>query len=592
MTGEGRQAGSFGDELTNAAMIGLVVLLGVALVLRGAGSVAAWFTGAGQPASGPASGVGVLFNPGDPAAALDAPGLNPVVYWVVASLLFATLVSGGVWAWLRLRRHTHRVEQDPRHLAGIATRHEITAAASEKALLRRAGSLRPGLISPRPQDLGYRLGVSKGASVWASVEDSLMVIGPPRSGKGLHLVIPAILDAPGAVVVTSTRPDNLTATMRARRRVGPVAIFDPQHLAEGLPAGMRWSPIRGCESPQTAMIRATGLAAGTGLSAGGVDGGGFWEGKTRTALQALLHAAAIDHRPPTELFRWTLDPTAAADAVAILTGSPLAATGWAESLEAMIDSDPRTRDSIWQGVSLALGSLADPRVLDAVSPGPGEGFDPEHFIQNKGTLFLLATGSGAGASATLVAALVEDLIETARRLAARSPGARLDPPMLLALDEIANLSPLPSLPTLMAEGGGSGITTMPVLQSLAQARDKWNEHQAGAIWDASIVKVILGGASNSRDLQDLSALVGERDEYTDSVTLGDHGTRSNQRSVRRVPVFPPDRIRRLPFGTGIVLLRSAPPIVTDLHPWPERPDASQLTADRAEIEALLRRPHA
>ena len=589
MNGQGRQTGSFGDELTNAAMIGLVVLFGVALVLRGAGSVAAFLTGIGQPAGDLASGIGVLFNPSDPAAALDAAGLSPVVYWIVASLLLSALAAGGLWAWSRLRRHTHRVEQDPRRMAGIATRHEVAAAASEKALLRRAGNLRPGLADPRPQDVGYRLGTSKGANVWASVEDSIMVIGPPRSGKGLHLVIPAILDAPGAVVVTSTRPDNLTATMRARRRIGPVAIFDPQHLADGLPAGMRWSPIRGCESPQTAMIRATGLAAGTGLSSGGVDGGGFWEGKTRAALQSLLHAAAIDHRPPSELFRWTLDPTAAADAVAILTGSTQAATGWAESLEAMIDSDPRTRDSIWQGVSLALGSLADPRVLHAVSPGPGEGFDPERFIQNKGTLFLLATGSGAGASAALVAALVEDLIETARRLAARSPGARLDPPMLLALDEIANLSPLPSLPTLMAEGGGSGITTMPVLQSLAQARDKWNEHQAGAIWDASIVKVILGGASNSRDLQDLSALVGERDEYTDSVTLGDHGTRSNQRSVRRVPILPPDRIRRLPFGTGIVLLRSAPPIVTDLHPWPERPDAAQLTADRAEIEALLRR---
>ncbi len=589
MNGQSRQTGSFGDELTNAAIIGLMMLFGIALMLRGAGSVAAWLTDTSQPTGGPASGIGVLFDPGDPAAALGAPGLSPVVYWIVASLLLASLVTGGLWTWSRLRRHTHQVEQDPRRMAGIATRSEVNTAASEKALLRRAGSLRPGLDSPRPQDVGYRLGVSKGAGVWASVEDSIMVIGPPRSGKGLHLVIPAILDAPGAVVATSTRPDNLTATMLARRRIGPVAIFDPQHLAEGLPAGMRWSPIRGCESPQTAMIRATGLAAGTGLSAGGVDGGGFWEGKTRAALQSLLHAAAIDNRPPAELFRWTLDPTAAADAVAILTSSPLAATGWAESLEAMIDSDPRTRDSIWQGVSLALGSLADPRVLDAVSPGPGEGFDPEQFIQNKGTLFLLATGSGAGASAALVAALVEDLIETARRLAARSPGARLDPPLLLALDEIANLSPLPSLPTLMAEGGGSGITTMPVLQSLAQARDKWNEHQASAIWDASIVKVILGGASNSRDLQDLSALVGERDEYTDSVTLGDHGTRSNQRSVRRVPIFPPDRIRRLPFGTGIVLLRSAPPIVTDLHPWPKRPDAAQLTADRTEIEALLHR---
>lgn len=592
MNGEGRQTGFYGDELTNAAIIGLVALFGVALVLRGAGSVAAWITGTNQPTGGPASGISVLFHPGDPAAALDARGLSPVAYWIVAGLLLTGLVAGGVWAWSWLRLHNHRVEQDPRRMAGVATRSEVTVAASEKALLRQAANLRPDLSNPHPQDVGYRLGTSKGTSVWASVEDSIMVIGPPRSGKGLHLVIPAILDAPGAVVVTSTRPDNLTATMRARRRIGPVAIFDPQHLAEGMPAGMRWSPIRGCESPQTAMIRATGLAAGTGLSAGGVDSGGFWEGKTRAALQSLLHAAAIDSRPPSELFRWTLDPTAAADAVAILNSSPMAATGWAESLEAMIDSDPRTRDSIWQGVSLALGSLADPRVLDAVSPGPGEGFDPEHFIQNKGTLFLLATGTGASASAALVAALVEDLVETARRLAARSAGARLDPPLLLALDEVANLSPLPSLPTLMAEGGGSGITTMPVLQSLAQARDKWNEHQANAIWDASIVKVILGGASNSRDLQDLSSLIGERDEYTDSVTLGDHGTRSNQRSIRRVPIFPPDRIRRLPFGTGIVLLRSALPIVTDLHPWPERHDAAQLIADRAEIEALLRQPPA
>ncbi|WIY83438.1 TraM recognition domain-containing protein [Propionimicrobium sp. PCR01-08-3] len=589
MTGEGRQTGSFGDELTNAAMIGLVALFGVALVLRAAGTITAWLTGTPQPEGGLAAGVGVLVHPGDPGTALDADGLNPVVYWVVTGAMLTLLIALVVFVWVRVRRFTHRAEQDPRRMAGIATRHEVATAASEKALLRRAGNLRPGLTDPKPTDVGYRLGSSKGVGVWASVEDSIMVIGPPRSGKGLHLVIPAILDAPGAVVVTSTRPDNLTATLRARRRIGPVAIFDPQHLAEGLPAGLRWSPIRGCESPQTAMIRATGLAAGTGLSAGGVDSGGFWEGKTRAALQALLHAAAIDNRPPAELFRWTLDPTAAADAVAILTGSTRAATGWAESLEAMIDSDPRTRDSIWQGVSLALGSLADPRVLDAVSPAEGEGFDPEAFIRDRGTLFLLATGSGAGASAALVAALVEDLIETARRLAARSPGARLDPPMLLALDEIANLSPLPSLPTLMAEGGGSGITTMPVLQSLAQARDKWNEHQANAIWDASIVKVILGGASNSRDLQDLSALVGERDEYTDSVTLGDHGTRSNQRSVRRVPIFPPDRIRRLPFGTGVVLLRSAPPIVADLYPWPKRADADQLKADRAEIEALLRR---
>ncbi|MBX3086872.1 MAG: type IV secretory system conjugative DNA transfer family protein [Cryobacterium sp.] len=589
MTGAQSHSRGLGDELTNALMIGLFALFGIAAVLRGAGSIAAFLSGAEQSEVGFAGGVNVLFNPADPAAALESPSLNAVLYWVVATFMLGALATTSVWVWIRLRRHSVAATADPRKLHGIASRHNVASNASSRALLHRAATLRPSLVRPKPEDVGFLLGRSHGKQIWASVEDSILLIGPPRSGKGLHVVIPAILDAPGAVVTTSTRPDNLTVTLKARQRLGPVAVFDPQHLAEGIPAGLRWSPIRGCEDPLTAMIRATGLAAATELSSGGVEGGGFWEGKTRVALQALLHAAALDHRTPAELFRWTLDPAAAAEAVAILIGSPFAATGWAESLEAMLDSDPRTRDSIWQGVSLALAALADPRVLDAVSPSEGEHFDPEQFIRRRGTLYLLATGAGAGNSAALVSAFVEDLVETARRMAARSSGARLDPPLLLALDEIGNLAPLPSLPTLMAEGGGTGITTMPVLQSLAQARDKWSENQAAAIWDASIAKIILGGASNSRDLQDLSTLIGERDEFTESVTHGDYGSRSNQRSVRRVPIMPPDRIRTLPFGTGVIMLRSTPPIVTDLHPWPKRADAQQLKTDRSTVESLLQR---
>lgn len=577
------------DGLANLGIGLLIAAAGIAAILRGAGTIAAFLTGTLQPQAGITAGLTVLLNPADPAAALEADGLNAIAYWITTTLLLVVLGAGAWWVWTKVLHHSQSVQTDPRRLQGIATSGEVSRVASETALIKRAGTLRPSLDAPKPSDVGYLLGRSHGKRVWASVEDSILLVGPPRSGKGLHVVINAILDAPGTVVTTSTRPDNLTATLRARQRIGPVAVFDPQHLAEGLPAGLRWSPVRGCEDPLTAMIRATGLASGTGLSAGGVEGGGFWEGKTRTALQALLHAAALDNRPPAELFRWTLDPTAAAEAVAILTGSTVAAAGWAESLEAMIDADPRTRDSIWQGVSLALSALADPRVLDAVTPRSGEHFDPEAFLTESGTLYLLATGAGAGASSALVAALVEDLIETARRMAARSAGARLDPPVLLALDEIGNLAPLPSLPTLMAEGGGTGITTMPVLQSLAQARDKWGENAANAIWDAAIVKIILGGASNSRDLQDLSTLIGERDEYTDSTTIGDHGTRSNQRSIRRVPILPPDRLRTLPFGTGIIMLRSAPPIVTNLRSWVTRDDAKTLRADRTEIETLLQR---
>ena len=520
--------------------------------------------------------------------ALGARGLTAWVYWLVLALMVAAVAAVAITVWRRIGSLKHTTSHDPRRLAGVATARDVRAVASQKALLARGRTLRPSLERPKPSDIGYLLGRSRGQTIWASVEDSILLLGPPRSGKGLHVVINAILDAPGAVITTATRPDNIAATITARQRRGPVAVFDPQHLAEGLPAGLRWSPVRGCEDPLTAMIRATGLASATGLSTGGVESGGFWEGKTRTALQALLHAAALDARNPSDLFAWTLSPSAAADAVAILSSHSQAAPGWADSLESMIHSDPRTRDSIWMGVSLALACLADPRVLDAVSPRPGEHFDPVDFLTNNGTLYLLATGAGAGASWSLVAAFIEDLAETARRLAAASPSARLDPPLLLALDEIGNLSPLPSLPTLMAEGGGTGITTMPVLQSLSQARNRWGDHAAGAIWDASIVKIILGGTSSARDLQDLSALIGERDERTDTISVGDYGSRSLQRSTRRVPVLPPEHIRTLPFGTALVLLRSAPPLVTDLMPWVARHDSQSIRDQRAEIERQLR----
>jgi type IV secretion system protein VirD4 len=577
------------DGLVNLGLILLCGLGALASVLRAAGSIAAWLTGSPEPKGGPEAGVHVLADPLHPGSALGTSGLPAVVYWLVLATMLAIAGLLGLASWRLIAAARHRSSRDPRRVVGVATARDVRLAASKPALLARGRTLRPSLTKPAARDIGYLLGRSRGREVWASVEDSTLTLGPPRSGKGLHLIINAILDAPGAVVTTATRPDNIAATLKARQRRGPVAVFDPQHLAEGLPAGLRWSPVRGCEDPLTAMIRATGLASATGLSSGGVESGGFWEGKTRTALQALLHAAALDRRNPRQLFDWTLSPSSAADAVAILASHHDAAAGWGDSLESMIHSDPRTRDSIWMGVSLALSCLADPRVLDAVTPQPGEDFDPERFLTENGTLYLMATGAGAGASWSLVAAFIEDLVETARHLAAASPGARLDPPALLALDEIGNLSPLPSLPILMAEGGGTGITTMPVLQSLSQARDRWGEHAAGAIWDASIVKVILGGTSAARDLQDLSALIGERDEHTDTVSIGDYGSRSLQRSTRRVPVMPPETIRTLPFGTALVLLRSAPPLVTDLRPWTARPDAGQIAIDRAAVEAALRR---
>jgi type IV secretory pathway TraG/TraD family ATPase VirD4 len=331
------------------------------------------------------------------------------------------------------------------------------------------------------------------------------------------------------------------------------------------------------------MARARALCTGT---ASGVENASFWSQQCEMAVRCLLHAAALGQRAPVELYRWSLSALAAEEAADILRSDPQAAPGWATALEAVLSADPRQRDSTWAMVANTFAALGDPSVLEAVSPRPGERFDPAGFLRLRGTLYLLGTASGASATANLVAAFIEDIVESARRLAAASPGARLDPPLAVILDEAANY-PLPSLPSLMSDGGGTGITTFVVLQSLAQARARWGRDEAAAIWDAAIVKLILGGSGNADDLRDLTALVGTRKEQRASESWGPDLRRTVSTSAHEVPILDTGQLRTLPFGQAVLLLRSAPPILLRLRPWTARHDAVQLHAHRTEVEASL-----
>jgi type IV secretory pathway TraG/TraD family ATPase VirD4 len=545
-------------------------------------------SGHGPAKGGLLTALMALANATDPSRSWGQPVGPPVLYWGLTAVIATALSCLAFVVTTKLQRRNNSAKADPRQLPGLASHHDVDLVAGRKALLRRASNLRPSLANPGELDVGHWLGRVARIDCYCSVEDSMVLLGPPRSGKGLHFVIPMILDAPGAVITTSTRPDNLTATLAARHRAGPVAVFDPQRLAPGIPSATRWSPIRGCENPQTALVRAKALAAGT---AGGTTDSSFWQSSAEQVVRCLLHAAALAGCSSTELYRWSLSAVAAREAVMILATHPAAALSWHQALESIVTADQKQRDSVWAMVAIAFAALADPRVLDAVSPDDGEAFDPETFLRSHGTVYLLGTSTGAAATAGLVGAFVEDVIEAARRIAAGSPAARLDPPLSLILDEAANY-PLPSLSSLMSEGGGTGISTLVVLQSLAQARAVWGEHHAGAIWDSAIVKVILGGGSNARDLDDLSKLIGPRQERQTSTSIGPDGRTTTSTSEREVRVMEPSRLRTLPFGTGVLLLRSAQPIVLTLGQWVDRKDSQQLLAQRAYLEKVIQHAHA
>jgi type IV secretion system protein VirD4 len=86
--------------------------------------------------------------------------------------------------------------------------------------------------------------------VWAGRQQAMLVLGPPRAGKTSTLVVPNVLAAPGPVLVTSTKPDVLQATLASRAELGRCWLLDPTGTVPTPPGVnlIRWSPVQAAHS--------------------------------------------------------------------------------------------------------------------------------------------------------------------------------------------------------------------------------------------------------------------------------------------------------------------------------------------------------
>ena len=182
----------------------------------------------------------------------------------------------------------------------------------------------------------------------------------------------------------------------------------------------------------------------------------------------------------------------------------------ASQLEAAIRQDPRYKAGVTGQVLQALEPFRLPHIRRMCDVSTAESFDPVELLRSSGTVWMLGSESHQRQAAGVCTALTAAIVEVARELG-RDEG-RLRPPLLLALDEAVNVAPIPRLEQLLSTGGGSGIQTIVVLQSLAAARNTWGKELGDALLDFNNAKIVLGGLSDASDLRDLSDLLGVRDE--------------------------------------------------------------------------------
>jgi type IV secretion system protein VirD4 len=374
---------------------------------------------------------------------------------------------------------------------------------------KKAAVTPPGRSSPYPVDIPGRpwhgLYVGNGSAdraalsmAYAGPESSVLVVGPPRSRKTSGLVIPNVLNAPGAVVSTSTKSDVYEFTKYRRWVQGNVFVFDPTGTIE-IPEGiypLRWSPVVGCDTfdAAVAMAHALGSAARPGSV---FTESAHWVERAESLLAPLLFAANRRGADMAAVCRWVLgrdlrEPQAALED----SGHEMAQS----VLAGIVGTDERERSGIFSTTS---GLLAAYRSEAALATTRNVNFDPARFVRSTDALYICAPAHAQEQLAPLVVALLEQIRSA---VYARPKNAA---PVVFVLDEVASIAPLPSLPALAAEGGGQGLVTMACLQDLSQARARWGEVAEG-FFSIFNTKVIFPGIGDHRTLQLISALAGDQ----------------------------------------------------------------------------------
>jgi type IV secretion system protein VirD4 len=487
----------------------------------------------------------------------EIPG--PVAFYgTLASLLLPAVLAV---TWLLIRRGRHRDDQ-------------------RSARWARTGDLR--LLRTRHHAGRLTLGRVGGRLVAAEARQSVIVVGPTQTGKTTGFAIPAILEWEGPVVATSVKTDLLNETLAARQSLPGAStwIYDPT-WSTGHP-GARWTPLTRCLTWQGAQQVADWLVRAARPSGRTLADADFWSSAAAILLAPILLSAACSGGTMWEVVSWVDMQETDKVRFALEANDELEAL---TALDAPTRWDERTKGSVYATAQTILNAYHDPGVLASAM---GADLRPQHLLDGgQHTAYLCAPAHEQRRLQPLFATLVQEIVAAVYERATET-GKPLDPPLLLVLDECANIAPLRELATLAATGAGQGIQLVSVFQDLAQINAVYGREHAPTIVSNHRAKIVLSGIADPHTLNYLARLIGHEQVRDRTASVDADGRRSTSEQISYRDLAPEHLLRQMPPGRGILVYGHLPPTQITLRPWfKERRLRHLATQHRLRTEAAL-----
>lgn len=395
---------------------------------------------------------------------------------------------------------------------------------------------------------------------------SKLVLAPSGAGKTPRVVIPDVLLHHGPAVVASIKGDVLALTRQHRSTLGEVWVFDP---SEVVGPSARWSPIAHITSWAEALDAARWIQESSKADgAGGVQDRDFWDAQARFLLAPLLFLAARRNKTigdVAELVTGGEDTEHLVAKELATTGEPGPSTYWAR----FTGLEHRTKSSVLVTAATVLEAWTHPRVAAAVNVLAGEAgvLDPDKLLDGGAhTLYLVAPASEQSMFTPIYETLVNAITMRVERAAQARGGIALDPPLLLEIDEAANIAPLRNLDKLASRGAGEGIIVVSVWQDEGQIETIYGPAKARTILANHFSKVYLAGIQDHQTLVNLSQQIGRDPMRQTSTTTGEK-SRSSTTSFHELDVAPPSWIRQMDADQAIVIAGRFPSILGSIPGW-------------------------
>ena len=503
---------------------------------------------------------------GDPRLAWPAaeqaalPG--PVLYWTITGTLLLLTLS---LVWMIAKRFGNRESLDQRHRLGVETQARIaTKKDLRHLLLRKPDPNRFILGRFKRQYVSVEIERSTSKNGRSSGRGAISHIGPSQSGKTTN-VTESVRHFGGPMILMSAKDDALKITLPEREQLGEIKTFDPTGVTGR--GNCKWSPLRASATPQGALKAAKRLAS-TAPTTTGSTKADFWNTQAESLVTALMLVAANSDRTMGDVVRWILTRDMPIEAeqgeVAPLLRSLQAnedqkvrdAVSFARDLlQGIWRGDERTTSSIYATARSMVWAWSDPAIVAASSTTD---IDLDWVLRGSNTLYVSSPLADHERVAPVLSGLLSDLIDQLFELNIQT-GVPLNPPLLIVIDEAANLK-LKDLPEWAATLSGLGVQLVTVWQSIAQIEAVYGA-QSGPLLTNHPYKVIYPGMSDIKGLETISKLLGR--EHLPG-RLGSSEVKPEQASATSVDFAPAAAIRQLKPGTALLISATLPPVILRL----------------------------